>query len=65
MGWLRLGHREAQAGAQARQMAGMKKPARGGPVFPGTGFIVCSISTRLCAQLIIGCVDQFSVIDRW
>jgi len=58
-GWL-----TAQKGAQARQMAGMKKPARGGPVFPGVVMYCCLISTLLCAQLIIGCVDQLPVIDR-
>lgn len=46
------------------QIAGMKKPARGGLVFPGVGFLFCSISTRLCAQMIIGCVDQLLKIDR-
>lgn len=46
------------------QIAGMKKPARGGLVFPGAGFLVCSISTRLRAQKIIGCVDQLLIIDR-
>lgn len=31
------------------QIAGMKKPARGGLVLPGVGFLVCLISTRLSA----------------
>lgn len=63
-GWQPRGHTETQSGAQMRQMAGMKKPARGGRVFPDTGFFVCSIFTLIRVQLIIGCVDQLYVIDR-
>ncbi|HAX9713441.1 hypothetical protein [Serratia marcescens] len=54
----------AQKGVQARQMAGMKKPAQGGPGFPGIDVVVCSISTLLHTQLIIVCADQLSDIDR-
>lgn len=35
-----------------------------GLMFPGVGFLVCSISTRLRAQMIIDCTDQWSAIDR-
>ena len=46
-------------------MVSMKKPARGGQVFPDAAMYCCLLSTLLHAQLIIGCVDQFPVIDRF
>lgn len=48
-----------------RYMTGVKKPALGGPDFPGVVLCCCSISTRLHPQLIIDCVDQLSFIDRY
>lgn len=61
---LPIGHREAQVGVQAHKIAGIKKPARSGPVFPDVVMCSQSISTLLRSQLIIGCVDQLPVIDR-
>lgn len=46
------------------QITGMKKPAQGGLVFPGAGFLVCLISTRLYALFLIDCIDQLLSIDR-
>lgn len=50
--------------AHRRPDCGHEKARVGGLVFPGVGFLVCLVSTRLRVQMIIGCVDQLSAFDR-